>query len=481
MGTLANYDGHGGYYSQLVIDQTPPEPAFMREFYRVLFAYYQQNGLYDYLNLQLQATKSSSHALKPIRNPANRVVEFYASKLFPGKLPEGLVITTENEAIIEPIHKLWTWSNFSSTKQKWARWFAIFGDWFVKITTKGEPVDGVLMSIIRPEYVTKMELDSSGFLTYIRIDVPQTDDDGEVTWHTEEWDKETQVMTIWSHDQGPDKAIKDLPNPVSSMTFEQTHGSDFIPIVYQQFRDDGAGRGNGAFSAQLDKIDEANKQATRLAQILFRYNRPLWAATSTGVDQTGRPLPPISLDGVVDSAGILQFGKDDFLSLPAASDLKSLVPNINYADALAVLESQLSELEKDLPELAYYQLSGFREISGRAIRFLLDAMISRVKEARGNAETGLQRAHAMALTVGANFGLEGFTGIGLFEEGAFQHDFLEREVLPEDLLERSEIVRNYSMAGAAVKAAGIAAGMSPEDAEALAEAAVQFEEEIEGR
>lgn len=485
MASLSSYDGYGGYYAQLVVDQTPPEPAFLREYYRVLFAYYQQNGLYDFLNQQLQATKRTNAAIKPIRNPAHRVVEFYASKLFPGALPQGLEIVTENQAIIPAIHQVWNWGNFSSVKQKWARWFAIFGDWFIKISTAGDPVSRVYMTIIRPEHVTDMKTDERDFLTYIRIDVPTTDvESGDTTWHTEVWDKENQTVTIWSHEDGPDKTIEELPTPVSTATFEQTHGSDFIPIVYQPFRDDGGGRGNGCFSAQLDKIDEVNQEATRLAQILFRYNRPIWAAMSTGSDASGRPLPPISMDNLTGSDGVIQFGKDDILALPSSSELKALVPQINYADALEVLMSQMQELERDLPELAYYQLQGFREISGRAIRFLLDAMISRVIEARGNAETGLERAHSMALTIGQNFNLEPFGGIGLWEEGAFRHGFEDRPVLPEDEFERSEMVRNYALAGAAIDAAGRAAGMTEAEAEDLAAVGTSgetFEEDVGGR
>ena len=480
MATLANYDSYAAYYSQLVIDQTPSTAAFMRQYYRMLNAYYLGNGLYDYINQQLQATKTTSHPLKSIRNPSWRVVEFYASKVFPGALPDALPMEVENEAVELAIRQIWQWSNFSTVKQKWIRWFAIYGDWYLKVSTKGDPVTSVFMSIIKPEYVTDQEVDERGFLTYIRIDVPIWDEEADESTqtHTEVWDKETQTVRVWTHAAGIDAKVDELPDPDVSMTFEQSHGADFIPIVYQPFRDDGAGRGSGAYSAQLEKIDEANRQATRLAQILFRYNRAIWAATSTGTDTSGRPLPPISMAGMLEDDGTVKIGDDDVLALPSQADLKPLVPNINYGDALAVLESQLQELNKDLPELAYYELRGLRDVSGRAVQFLLDDMISRVLEARGNVESALFRIHAMALTIGQNANV--FSGLGTFEEGAFEHKFIERSVLPEDKQGLATLIQTYTSSGATIFAAAKAAGLTDAEATALAEVGL-FEEEIGGR
>ena len=148
MATLANYDSYGGYYSQLVVEQTPPTAAFMREYYRLLNAYYLGNGLYDFINQQLKATKTTNATLKSIRNPSWRVVEFYAAKLFPGKLPEALPIVAKKPAIVEAINQVWVWSNFSSVKQLWARWFAIYGDWYLKVSTKGDPIDSVFADLL---------------------------------------------------------------------------------------------------------------------------------------------------------------------------------------------------------------------------------------------------------------------------------------------------------------------------------------------
>lgn len=471
MATLSSYNSYAGYFSQLIIDKTPPDSAFIRQFYRLLMAYYKTNGVYTYINEELMATLQTDSTIKPLRNPAWRIVEFYAGKLFPGTLPSALPIKTENDAIIPAIEQLWAWSNFSSVKQKWARWFAIYGDWFIRISTKtkDDQPSSVYMSLIEPEYVNDFTLDERGFLTWIRVDIPIVDDEGESEFtYTEVWSKEEQTLSIWkNHSAGYDAKLNELPSADTIIPFEEIHGEDFIPIVYQGFRDDGAGRCGGSFSAQLDKIDEANRQATRLAQLLFRYNRALWVASRDGVDASGRPLPPASFDGIATDS-TLTFMDDELLVLPTMSKLESLVPNINFSDALRVLDSQMQELAKDLPELAYFELREMGELSGRAVRFLLDDMITKVEEARGNAESALIRAHQMALTIGRNVGLFE-ASIGDFTLGDFNHEFGERAILPQDMTEIAQIVSVLSTAGVSIFAAAKAAGFSEDEAQNLAQ------------
>lgn len=482
MAGLISFDGYGGYYAQQVVLQTPPSPAFMREFYRLLYSYYQQNGLYDFIAENLQATRYNDRVVKPLRNPAWRVVEFYATKLFPGTLPADLPIVTENERIIEPIHFIWERSNLSSVKQRWSRWFSIFGDWFIKINIDEEKTK-VWLELILPEYVTDFELDERGYLTEIRIDVPiDTDDDGEADlFHTEYWSKEEQTVTIWKHEEGLDVAFEELGNPESTTAFQQMFGDDFIPIVYQPFRDDGGGRAGGAFTAQLDKIDEVNRQATRLAQTLFRYNRALWAIETVGTDAAGRPLPTVSADSMTNSDGNVLIGDDSMLSLPANSKLTTLVPPINFDAAINALQDQMSELQADLPELSYFDVNQFShgEQSGRAIRYMFDGMISRVQEARGSAESALIRAHQMALTVGQNNGV--FPRVGEWINGDMQHHFGEREILPRDLTEEAQVFALLTQGGMAVEAAARFIGRNEVEAAQMAEVGTYFESSTGGR
>jgi hypothetical protein len=90
--------------------------------------------------------------------------------------------------------------------------------------------------------------------------------------------------------------------------------------------------------------------------------------------------------------------------------------------------------------------------SGRAVRMLLAPAISRTVEARGNAENALIRADQMALTMGQNAGL---WDVGTYAAGDFEHCFEERDVLPNDELERAQAQQADGTALAQMVTAGM--------------------------
>lgn len=414
------------------------------DLYRTLRAYYLNNGLYDKLAEMLRNEGIWREALKPFRNPAYRCVEFYPSHLWPGALPAALTIQTENAAIVEPIEQIWKWSNWAGNKQLAARHLAMFGDLFIK-TASTDNRQRVYLQIIEPEYVTDFDADERGFLQWVRIDVPQSrrlrNGTSEWYWHTEVWDAPGDSFRVWEQRQSPQTPTEMLGDPVRTSTLSE-FGIDFVPIVHAKFSDIGDQRGMSALVPALDKIDEANRQATRLSQMLFRHNKTTWALEANSVDASGRPLPAPHIPGMSETndpnedPSVLTMADESFVRLPGQSKLVPLVPNLNYDAALSVLQDHMRELEQDMPELVAYRLGQERDLSGRAVRLLLGPAIKRLEEARGNAESALVRAHEMALTLGVELGLFRELG-GDFDSGAFEHAFETRDVLPSDDQEKS--------------------------------------------
>ncbi len=439
-----------------------------RDQYNFLQAYYLNNGLYDVLRTSFAQLGYSSDALKPLRNPAYRVVEFYAAKLWPGMLPQALSIIADNRRIQEPIEQIWTWSNFGSEKQSIARSFPEYGDLFLKVATRsdGNRVSRVYFQNLAPQSITDFDTDERGYVTYIRIDTPQqrrqTAGRMENYTLTEVWDKGTQLFRRWEHKRSLDAQLSQLGQPAVEQPFS-VFGIDFVPIVWQPFRHIGQERGMAAITPVIDKIDEANRQATRLHQMLFRYNKPLWAASAGGADASGRPLPPPRLAGTDGSTlpRTDDLESDDILRLPGATKIDALVPNINYESALSVLNDHMREISRDLPEMVYAEIQERSDLSGVAIRYLLEAAIDRLLEARGNAESALARTNAMALTIGQVTGL--FRGLGTYEAGDFDHTFADRPVLTPPELERAQIVQTYAGAGVPLPVAARKAGWNEED------------------
>ena len=463
VGAFSSYQAYWAYAALTLQRQETPAP--WRDQYRLLESYYQQNGVYETIRQVLQSAGLPERDLQGLRNPAFRVVEFYAAKLFPGALPAALPILTKNKSLVKPIHQIWTWSNWSVEKQTYARWAATFGDSFLKVATKAgddKRVNRVFMQNIKPEYVTEFEGDERGYLTYVRMDIPrsrrQSDGTNKPYMHTEVWDKVTGYR-LWEHEKPIGEPLDKLGATKESASLS-SFGIDFVPLVWMPFRTIGDERGVGSFTLQLDKIDEANRQATRLHQMLFRYNRALWALQANMQDKAGRPLPaPRVGDGAGDET--LEIEDDTILKLPGMSDIKSLVAPIDYKAALEVLNAQLREIKEDLPELAYYSLREMGEPSGVAVRLLLSDALDRLMEARGNAETALVRAQQMALTIGQNAGL--FSGLGTYEGGDFEHSFAGREVFPLSAEEKGAITKTMTEAGFPLMFAARKAGYSEED------------------
>jgi hypothetical protein len=409
--------------------------------YEMLEEYYLNNGLYDLVAAALHENAIWTPGMKPLRNPAHRAVEFHASHLWPGALERAFPLVADNKKLPNAIAKIDEWSNWGSQKQLAARWFANFGDLFIKIAEKSEQgkVTRVYKDPIKPKHVTDFDLDERGFLTYIRIDVPAGEE-----MHTEVWSKTRGGYRLWKHNRSIDTPVEQLGTPFDTKTFNDL-GFDFIPIVHAKFQDIGEPRGVGCFVHALDKIDEANRQATRLHQILFRYNKPTTAVSANGMDAAGKPLPPPVLTGrdgnSVDESTPLTQGDDDVWTLPGMATLEQMVPNIQYDAALAILNAQMTELSNDLPEILWYELKDKGEMSNVALKTLLGPAIARVLDARGNAEPALIRANQMALTIAGIQGLEDFRDLGSFDAGDFEHTFAERDVIPVSAKEKAEMVK----------------------------------------
>lgn len=419
------------------------------EHYDVLRGYYLNNGLYEALDIAMSGGRGVDASLKPLRNPAFRIVEFYAAKLWPGALPAALPIVADNAAIIPALEQVWTWSNWAAEKETAARWFAMYGDMFLKVSTRSDDagrVRRVFLQNIPPQHVTEFTADERGYLTSVRLDVPRLRDvagEQEPYLYTEVWTK--TEMRAWEQTRGAHVPVTQLGTPTRQAPLS-SFGIDFIPIVRQQLRPSGGDRGNGAFIQSLDKIDEANRLATRLHQLLFRYNKPTWAMAGAGNDNTGRPLPPPRLGTATATTDTVEFGDDTILSIGGNGTLTSLVPQLDYASAIDALQKQMDEIGADNPELAYYALRNHTgDVSGRALERMLGDAVDRLLSVRALAEDALQRAHAMALTIGQAVGL--FRGLGSYEGGDFAHSFAERAVFLASELEDAQAAMAWVQAG----------------------------------
>lgn len=400
-----------------------------------------------------------------LRTVVNRSVEFYVAKMIPG---QEIKVTAANTAVQEPIEQIIKDSNLGNNKPAMLRGFSLFGDSFIRV--RGDKEKSYLEDV-SPFYVTDFGEDSRGFLTYLRIDIPTLD---EVTdtpvLYTEYWDEDEQTLTTWTGPNSRTTPIDQLGGTKEVSSFSEL-GIDFIPVVHTKFKDNGDKRGQGCTYHALDKIYEANRVATRLHDLLFAFGEPVFVISANSTDAQGRPMPAPRLDAssissAVSSAaaaitGVIGqiFGRAIFF--PGMTKMDSLIPDIDYSDALLILNAQMEELEKDLPELRWYALDSTAQsaMSGTALRTLLGAAIDRANEARNNFLASLSRAFEMALTIGIYNNVFP-ASLGQFDSGDFDHELNVDSAWGESVDEKAATMKALVDAGMPAKSAMTLAGFT---------------------
>jgi hypothetical protein len=465
---LANGSAHR--IEDVVNYRIEPRELPYASLYGLLKTLYLSTGAYDDLANARVILGRNAPQMKSIRNPIAPVVGAWGSKLY----PSPITVKTTNAAIVDPLARVWKWSNWRAKQSTFAKFVALYGEAFHKV--QADPIKGrVWWEYLEPMYVTEWEEDPRGYLTYIRVDILRSDEDGPTRTtrtHTEVWDGDEQTYRRWETEgDACQRALKDLGAPVEEIPFE-TFGIDFVPFVRTPFADIGEKRAIGAVQLALESIFEADLSATNLHGMLYVDGDGAWVATAAGTDASGRPVPPLRVataeptfdafgrqtsNGTGTQAdGSITVGKRSFWRLPPGYDLKSVVADINYAAALAILQDHDEHLERLIPALAYARISELSggDLSGRAIRFKLTPFVDQVTEVRATALEKLAQADAMALTLGKVNGIDGFSDLGDFDQGDFEHEFEEQEIIPIGDYEAAQTEVLEAQAYAAWTAAG---------------------------
>lgn len=361
----------------------------------LLNTYYDNNALYEKDSFAAYYQDEWLESMKPYRNPTHRSVEFFANRLLQGS-PK---ITANNPAIADAIGQFLDWSNFEGVKREMLRKDALQGNLFIKINFDGQRVYEEALDI---ETITDFEEDSRGVLTSIRLDVPI--DDNKI-W-TEYWTLADGYMAIWIRPNIRQEAeLNQLGDP-DEFHFLEELGGPFIPILHVKFSSMSDKWGKSCVEHAIIKIDEVNRKHTRMSELLFQYNKPIFGVVSSGRDENGRPYP---VKRITNSNVDANKDETNLFIYVEGSDIKSLIPDLKWAEVLSILKSDEDELEKDLPELKYYTLKD-TQTSGVALRTLLAGALDRAREAEDNFINAQERANEMALTIGQFYGV--FSNLG---------------------------------------------------------------------
>ena len=404
--------------------------------YQLLEDHYFSNGLYFQMQEYARINSYRVPKMMELGNPTYAAVEFYARSLWPGPMNEAFKIATENQAIIPAIQQVWKWSNFEQRKQRLSRLYAIHGDMFARVMTKGPEgaaPTGLYVEPVSAKYVTDFNVDERGYVIYLRHDCAETVMDGtkrRTIYKTQVWDKDTGVDE-WTHEGGPAADMGMLGKPDRHWDLSEW-GIDYLPWVHSPFIDagefdDGTFRGLPLIFPCLTKIHDLDMKMTRLGELLFRYGQPTTVVSSNDKDASGRPIAAPRLENTVSADG-------DTLYLPGVSSVNHLVANINYEAHFKAIESIYSQIERDLPVLVMAKLADKGATSGYQTQLYMAPAVAQLMEVRANGYNAMARLMEMALDIGGHLGI--FNGIGTYEAGDFQHTYSGPDPFPPSQDER---------------------------------------------
>ena len=402
------------------------------------------NEVYNDLSAYLAATYPAGSQLykytKGLRNPIPSWVDFYVTNVWGGTLdleagngkekPSALPILTENDNLRPAIAKLWQWSNWNAKRLLATTYSAALGDAFI-VVVDSPTARKAYMQVRRPSEFTELEWDDFGHVKRAVIEYRTNDDQG----HPFTFKQIIEHPMIWGGKFTRYTTFKD--NHLFAYPENQMNGQataqwevpyDFVPVVHVPFKDTGDGWGALGYSATIPKIDAANSLASLLGA------------------QIGKTVNPVLVVYGVQSGNVTistgEEGQDEIPMLyvpkpPGEALITPLVTEIDLPGALALLDAQLADIARDLPELRMSEAmrSG---LSGEALGRAFADVAARIGAARGNHDSGLVRAHQMAIAIAGASGYDpAFRGFDLnsFKSGRLDHGIGDRPILPTSTAE----------------------------------------------
>lgn len=381
---------------------------------------YQNNGYYEHYKYP------GTDIIHSLMNPTNRSVEWFVSKI-----ASKISINTQNTNIQEAIERILTWSNYESNKPVFLRKFSLLGNLLLKVCSSNEKVWFEMVDVMN---VQNIKTNKKGYIQEITIAVPMGD-------HTfvEYWNKE--YMATWKTQlTGENFTLEQLGTPEYTAMLSEL-GIDFVPFVLLQFKNVGDDWGVGAVNHAMDKIDSANRQMSKIQDLLSIFNNALTVIRANQVDSNGLPVPP-PLMKETNTSKLFTDPKGTVVTLPGTADLNTVVPDIKYSEALEVLNRQMQEIEDDLPELKANKLS--ENASGKSLRLQLGSAIARAEEAENNFVDGIQRVIEICLTVGSFHKI--FSGVGTYEYG-YDFEIIVPDMFQMDDMEKAGLLKELVIAG----------------------------------
>jgi hypothetical protein len=428
-----------------------PSQAHRRAFadqqsrYGLLWGYYNNSAFDKSCNVlwdQYRANYNLYRHIRPIFNPTRRLVDFYASQVYPGilsedgrALPDGVPIAVpfseDTPAVLRAAAaQLWQWSNWQAKKSVYVRYGAALGDVFCEVvddTARGK----VTLDVVWPGFITNLSLDAAGNVKAYTLEYPAIDGEGSFTYRKE---VDQEVFRYYRNNELYD---------YSGYGAEVTNPYGFVPATWTKHSDSGDDHGSPAIAGSLNKIDELNALASHIHDQIHKViGAPLvifGSGTISNLFSAQKRGPTNEFtEPSADQESVFM------LKGPADGKVASLAGDLSLADAAVYMTQLLGEIEQDNPELAFYrELRSMSQVTGPAASRLVGDVASRVFEAQAAYDGGLISLTRMAVAIAGQRVNDGSWGSSLtpqqqkfaaYDLESFARGDLAMEIAPRPLL-----------------------------------------------
>lgn len=454
-----------------------PEFADRRAYFQLLWAHYKSTAFEDNAAWATYREKFGLYRrTRSIYNPTKRLVNFYVAQVYPGvlssdanRLPDGtplaIPLAEDTDGRLKAaVAQFWQWSNWQGGNKLMVRYGAATGSALVELDD--DVARGKVSALVRwPGLVKDLTLDGAGNVKAYALEYETEDAGGESFTYRKEVTRET--FGYFRDDKPFTPEGKTAP--------EEENPYGFVPAVWVKHTDEGGDFGEPAISGALGKMDELNELASHVSDAVHvLIDSPGVLASSGNVGKIGQKKETTA-DDEYSATSALAERTNRRLLLKGPQDTKwvALIPNINPEQVEARIESIYAEVERDFPELKFWETArGMTTLTGPAIDKLSGDVKGRLGEAQGNYDLQSTKLFQMAAAVGGFRFLEGREGwrertaqrekFGPFDLTSYRRGELDMEIMPRPLIPQTA-EEAVSMQGKRLDNARKAGGIFPDD------------------
>jgi hypothetical protein len=379
-------------YADPSIVRTGEDWGDRRAHYALLWSLYQSSIFEDSAAWQAYRARYRMYRfVRPIYNPARRLVDFYAGAVYQGEWatkPEAMIQTKAaipfaeetQPALLAAIAQMFEWSAWQSRKSLMLRYGAALGDALVEVVDDLERRK-VYLRTWYPGHVSRIETNPAGDVTAYTLEFDALEDDG---------------MTLFTYRREVDRDwfrtfYNDEPFGYGGMPPAWPNPYGFVPATWLLHEETGTNHGNPAIR-NINKLDELNNLASHGHDQEHRYmDAPILISGKVIGDDLGNRTKAATTPEQQEALR--------FLTADAGSEFATV--KLDPGRLLEEMDRLLGEIEADHPELTMYRaLREMSQVTGPAAEMLLGDVKALVNAARAQYDQQTVKLCQMATAIG---------------------------------------------------------------------------------